>query len=109
MKVDYEYLKGILFVRLKGKLNKHNSDELENYLIPVILRKGIKYIVFNLYDLASIDNRGIHVLETGLRAVEANNGTAYMCEVPNNLNELLSVTKINKVISELKAIELFNI
>ena len=47
LKVDMEYDKGILYVRLKGVLDRKASYKINNYVVPVILKHKIKYLVFN--------------------------------------------------------------
>lgn len=107
MKIDYEYFKGILFVRIKGNLMNNNSCKFSDYLIGTIQKQGIRYLVYNLYDLKNIDETGIKSLELGAKAVADNNGMAYICEVPNHLENKL--VNIDKVINELQAVELLNI
>ena len=58
--MNLEYNKGILFARLKGNLTKKKTYELNNYLIPVLLKHKIKYLVYNLYELNKIDESGIN-------------------------------------------------
>ncbi len=48
LKVDMEYEKGILYVRLKGVLERKYSYKINNYIVPVVLKHKIKYLVFNL-------------------------------------------------------------
>ena len=55
LKMDMEYNHGVLFVRLDGILNRSTSYKLNNYLVPVILKHKIKYLVYNCFLLESID------------------------------------------------------
>jgi hypothetical protein len=64
-------------------------------------------MVYNLYELSSLDEEGIKGLISGIKAIELNEGMAYMCEVPKEFASKL--TKIKNVINEKGAIELFNI
>lgn len=109
LKINLEYNKGILFVRVCGNLNRRTSYKLSNYLVPVIMKHGIKYLVYNLYELDKIDEIGLKSLMYGKLAINANKGEVYMCEVPTNLKEKLKTTKIKKAKDELKAIELVGI
>lgn len=55
LKVDIEYKKGILFVRLIGKFNKSTINEVD--IVDNIIKKaGIKYILFN-FEKAIINNK----------------------------------------------------
>ena len=107
LRVNYEYFSGILFVRLKGNLTKDTIDEVDNYLIPLLEQQGVKYLVYNLYELKSLDDYGVKVLKKGITIIKANQGTVYFCEVPVFLEQQLH--DINKVENELLALELFNI
>ena len=49
LEMDLEYNKGVLFARLSGKLTRKSSYKLNNYLVPVILKHKIKYLVYNLF------------------------------------------------------------
>ena len=42
LKMDLEFSKGILFVRLKGILNRKTSYKINNYLNPVLKKHKIK-------------------------------------------------------------------
>ena len=55
LKINMEFRKGILFVRLKGELNKYTYKGLNDYLSPIIEEQGIKYLVINLACLNKMD------------------------------------------------------
>ena len=57
--VKTEFRKGILFVRLKGHLNKDTINKLNKKVTDVIKNNGIRNVVFNFSDLKSIDMKGI--------------------------------------------------
>ncbi len=105
LKIDSEYSKGILFVRLKGNLNRRTSFKLNNFLVPAILKHKIKYLVYNLYNLDNIDNIGLNALEKGSRAISANQGLSLICEIPKTLEENFKNIKIEKTLNELTAIK----
>ncbi len=105
LKIDSEYSKGILFVRIKGNLNRRTSFKLNNFLVPAILKHKIKYLVYNLYNLDNIDNIGLNALEKGSRAIKANQGLSLICEIPKTLEESFKNIKIEKTLNELTAIK----
>ena len=104
LKIDSEYSKGILFVRIKGNLNRTTSPKLNNFLIPAILKHKIKYLVYNLYNLDNIDNTGVRALEKCSKAIKANHGLSLICEIPKNLEINLKNITIEKTSNELTAI-----
>ena len=91
LKIDMELSKGILFVRPDGILNRNTSYKINNYLVPVILKHKIKYLVFNLDKLLDIDETGIDALLNTKYAIKNNNGNLYLCEINKEISK-----KINK-------------
>jgi len=102
LKINMEYRRGVLFVRLKGKLTKYTYKSLENYLIPLINKYGIKYLVYNLEAITLIDNEGEASLKKGVKAVQFNQGDGGLCHAKSSLshefkifdNELTAITKL---------------
>ena len=106
LNINMEYRKGILFVRLEGKLNKRSSRKLNNELVPVILKYGIKYLVYNLDNLQGIDKSGLKAILNGNKAIIGNNGQTYMCAIPLEFNEHFNQLPIIKTTNELTAMSL---
>lgn len=103
LKINMEYRKGILFIRLKGELNKFTYQSLNNYLIPVINKQGIKYIVYNLANVNIMDNYGTASIEDGIKAVQKNHGEGLICNTDYKFND------VKVVENELSAIKLIAI
>jgi anti-anti-sigma factor len=85
LKINMEYRKGILFVRLKGELTKYTCKSLENYLIPLISRHGIKYLIYNLGAIKLLDNDGKDTLKKGVAAARKNYGEGAICNAKKTL------------------------
>ena len=102
LKINMEFRKGILFVRLKGNLTKYTYECLEKYLLPVIDKNGIKYLVYNLEGVTLMDNYGKTALKKGIEAACINQGEGALCNAKNTLrdefkvfdNELTALTKL---------------
>lgn len=109
LKMDLEYNKGILFVRLKGTLNRKSSYKLNNYLIPVLLKHKIKYLVYNLFDLIGIDEAGVDAILNTKCAIKANKGKICLCEVSESLEKILKRLKIKFVSNERKVFDLIKV
>ncbi len=107
--MDLEYNKGILFARLSGNLSKKGSYKLNNYLVPVLLKHKIKYLVYNLYDLDDIDESGLDALLNTKCAIKANKGKIFICEVPKEFNKEIRKLRIKETSSELTALSLINV
>ena len=88
LKINMEYRKGILFIRLKGNLINSTHESLINYLIPIIKDKGIKYIVFNLEKIDKIDKYGKESLKIIINEVKKVSGIGLICNCKNNYSDL---------------------
>jgi len=103
LNIDIEYIRGILFVRLKGSLNCITSKKLIDTLIPMIENNGIKNLVYNFSELSSIDEVGNISLLRGYDAILNNNGNVLVVENRFNLKYFketeseLSALKILKI------------
>ncbi|MDD2208044.1 MAG: STAS domain-containing protein [Bacilli bacterium] len=104
LKINMEFRKGVLFIRLKGSLTKNTVKSLNDYLIPVIIKQGIKYVVYNLGAVTIIDNYGKESLEKGIEAAKINHGDALICNT-----KLILDDKFKIVENELAALSLINI
>ena len=79
LNIDIEYKRGILFVRLKGVLNKDNALKLRDLLDRAITGAGIKYLMINCEKLCSIDNYGIKMINDKCIDLISNDGMLLMC------------------------------
>ena len=108
-----EFRKGILFIRLEGKLNKYTVNEINDNVIPVILKHGLKFIVVNLDKLYSIDSEGIEMLIKLNELVSRWNGKTTLCSINKYMKDDINNTDLkNKYFEtsdELTAIEVFKI
>lgn len=86
LKINMEYRKGILFLRLKGNLNESTHKKFEEYAFPVIKDYGIKYLVINLSELVSLDNYGKSSLEKSGLLIDNNDGRVLLINSKNNVN-----------------------
>lgn len=109
LKMDLEYEGGILFIRLKGTLNRRVSYKINNYIVPVINKHKIKKIIYNLNELKSIDESGVDAILNTKCAVKRNKGKIYLCEV--NKKILLKVKRLHIKItsSEMTALKLIEV
>ena len=109
LKINSEYYKGILFVRIKGNLNRTTSHQLNNFLIPTILKHKIKFLVCNLYNLNNIDDSGLSSLKKCSKAIDVNQGLFLICDVPKDLEFKFNNINLNRTLNEITAIRRVNI
>lgn len=104
LKINMEFRKGVLFIRLKGDLTKYTVNSLNKYIIPVINKNGIKYIVYNLGAITIIDNYGKESLLRGIEAVRLNEGDGLICNTNINITSDIKVVE-----NELAALSLIKV
>lgn len=107
--MDLEYNRGILFARLSGNLTRKGSYKLNNYLVPVILKHKIRYLVYNLFELETIDEAGVEAILNTKCAIRTNKGQIYLCEVSKSLNKDLKRLRIKETDNELTALQLIEV
>ena len=73
-KVDFEFRKGILFVRLKGCLTKETYLKNKRILVDTIDSIGCNYIALNIDGLTSIDIYGINYISNFYNLISNNSG-----------------------------------
>lgn len=97
LKTNMEFRKGILFIRLKGDLNKNT--------IKGIIDKDFKYIVLNIDNMYSIDSYSINYINKIYQKIENTSGKMLICDKFNISRKLLlNIPKIN---TEYDAFKLF--
>ena len=80
--INYEFRKGILFVRLCGELTKITSYQLQKEITDMIKDNGITNVVFNISQLIVIDEVGMNDLYYNLELCKKNHGNVLFCN-PN--------------------------
>ena len=91
LNIDMEPVKGILFVRLSGKLDKNNIEKLNKEVLTFLKDIGIKNIVFNLSNLNHIDKYGKEAIVHSFIMCMKNKGESFVC-VGNN-KKIISMFK----------------
>lgn len=109
LKMDLEYEGGILFIRLKGMLNRRNNHKINNYLVPVLTKHKIKYVIYNLSNLKGIDESGIDAILNTKCVVKRNKGKIYLCEVNRELSLKIKRLRIKQTSSEMAALKLIEV
>ena len=101
--MNLDYQDEVLFVRLGGSLNKFSTYKINKYLLNLIFKDKIKYLVLNLDSLENIDITGMEALMNTKCAVKMNNGQMYLCFVHNRLRNYLKSLKIKTTDNEIMA------
>lgn len=104
-----EYEKGILYVRLKGILERKVCYKINNYIVPTVLKHKIKYLVFNLMEVKDIDTSGMDALLNTKCAIRTNKGKICLCEVSDDLKIKIKRLKMKIASNEMAANRLIEI
>lgn len=102
LKLDTENIDGVMFVSLSGELNRLSSYKINNYLVPLILKEKIAYLVYNMERLSDIDDAGIDALLNTKYAIKINRGKVAMYNLDRSLNRKLNKVHIRKIDDELR-------
>ena len=83
--INFEFRKGVLFIRLIGKLDRNTVSKLKTEVTDMIKDNGIRNVVFNLSSLESIDMKGINSLLYNYELCRNNKGRTLICGIDNPL------------------------
>ena len=95
LKINFEFRKGIFFIRLIGELSKETSIQFENELKALIVDNKFKYIVINTNYLKTIDLNGLNYLTKICYIAYENESNLVICDKSNVLKTLLNETVPN--------------
>ena len=113
LNVGTEFRKGILFVRLKGHLNKDTIYKLNKRVTKLVKDNGIRNIVFNFSNLKSIDIKGINTIFYNYELCKSNDGRSLMCGNNDNIRKKLKKSRLINYVyetsNELTALKLLNL
>ena len=113
LNVGTEFRKGILFVRLKGHLNKDTIEKLNKRVTRIVKDGGIRNIVFNFTNLKSIDIKGINTIFYNYELIKQNEGRSLMCGNNDRIRKKLKNSRLVNYIyeapDELSAIKILNL
>ena len=98
LKIDVEYKRGILFVRLNGGLNKATIGNLQDILERSIKNAGIKYIMINCEKLWSIDDSSISAINKQCLELLKNDGKLFFCGINDYVKIDITSSELNNKI-----------
>ncbi len=86
LKMNYEFRRGILFIRLSGTWNDNTSPSIRTSIQDLINYGGIRNIVFNIDGINTIDLNGISFIVNYYHLIKANDGQFLICDKDKNLS-----------------------
>ena len=113
LNVGTEFRKGILFVRLRGHLNKDTINKMNKRVTKIVKENGIRNIVFNFTNLKSIDIKGINTIFYNYELCKSNDGRSLMCGNNDNIRKKLKKSRLINYVyettDELSAMNILNL
>lgn len=113
LEIDLEFVRGLLFVRLRGTLNNNTYTKLSDCLDNMIHEKGLKYFIINLEELTSISEEGLETIVNRYFDVVLHDGKLVVCGYNNQFNQNVEISNLFDCIersnNELGAFKLINI
>lgn len=85
LEISMEFRKGILFVRLIGKLTKNTVSVLEKEVTDVVKAYGIGNVVLNVSELTELDQAGIEALITNYHVTSTYHGKLVVCGLDDSI------------------------
>lgn len=101
--VRTEYKKGVLFVRLRGRINNENYLKKINNLIEEV---GIRITVLNISKLNDVSLENINHMISCKNKLEKKKHTLLICD--NNILRNSLFKKIKKITDEIEVFSLIN-
>ncbi|NJD55952.1 MAG: STAS domain-containing protein [Nitrospirae bacterium] len=96
MKIEVGDYRGNMVVSLTGEIDMHSSPVLREKLLVLIKDRPQKLIV-NFRDVSYIDSSGIATFVEGLKHMKTYNGRLQFSEIPRDILEIFSFSKLDKV------------
>lgn len=90
LKINFEFRKGIFFIRLIGNLNKKNYIQKDNFLKDLIIENKFKYIVINTNYLNKVDLDGLNYLLEIFYITKKTESNLIICDKNNILKRILN-------------------
>lgn len=90
LKINFEFRKGIFFVRLIGNLDNENYLQNEKKLKELIIGNEFKYIVINTNYIKNIDLAGLNYLLEIFYITKMNESNLIICDKSNIFKRLLN-------------------
>lgn len=90
LKINFEFRKGIFFIRLFGDLTKESYSTNDKFLTSLITENKFKYIVINTNYLNKIDLDGLNYLTKIFYITKENNSSIIFCDKMKIIKTLLN-------------------
>ena len=90
LKINFEFRKGIFFIRLIGNLNNKNYITKDSFLKELIIENKFKYVVINTNYLNKVDLDGLNYLLEIFYITKINDSNLIVCDKNNIFKRILN-------------------
>lgn len=90
LKINFEFRKGIFFIRLIGNLNNKNYITKDSFLKELIIENKFKYVVINTNYLDKVDLDGLNYLLEIFYITKINDSNLIVCDKNNIFKRILN-------------------
>jgi len=105
MELDERRIGDVVVLKLSGKLmGGPDANVLNNKLHELIEAKQTN-VVANISDLNWMNSSGLGILIGGLNTMRSNQGDLKLASVPDRIQSLLTITKLNTIIESFATVE----
>ena len=92
LEINFEFRKGIFFIRLIGDLKNKNYKQTENNLKKLITENNFKYVVINTNYLEKVDLDGLNYLLELFYITRLNDSNLVICDKNSIFKRILKNT-----------------
>lgn len=107
--INQEFRKGVLFVRLKGKLTSSEVPYLNKEVTKLVEDLKMHNVVFNISGLKEIDFDGVNALLYNYNLCRKYDGISMLCGGNNRVREYINNSKISDMFQIKDEISAMNI
>jgi anti-sigma B factor antagonist len=88
---------GVVTAQVKGEIDLHNSPELRDALLNVLLRHLPRKLVLNLEQVPYMDSSAIAVLVEALQKIRPSGGTIRLTHLQPRVRGLLEIARLDAI------------
>ncbi len=87
----------LLYARIEGEINLHNSPALRADLLKLVEDEEPRIVVLNLAKVPYMDSSAIAVLVEVLKALRANGGQVHLTQLQQRVAGLLHIARLDTI------------
>jgi anti-sigma B factor antagonist len=105
MELKIDEKNGITIIHLRGKLFGGEFTDKLNSALHKLLDEGKKSFILNLDGVTILNSSGFGIIVGTYTTIRNGGGQLKLTGTSSNINELLSITKLNKIFQQYASVE----